>query len=231
MSDAKRTKRGTDAKRVPRTEKGGALSGLRGRLRQRRFPPEFRIPATYPPLHVRELAPGPDAHTPAVFVPALSVSAVSVPHQQAAGQAESTAAELPPQAPDSALADLATNLWRLDKKLAEDSEGGEGGDKARDGAAGGGQSATNRRRAARHLRAAQDALGKAGVKAQDHDGMAFDMGLALDVLAYQPVPDATRETVHETVRPSVYRDGRRIQLGQVIVARPEGDQDHEPRDR
>jgi hypothetical protein len=25
----------------------------------------------------------------------------------------------------------------------------------------------------------------------------------------------------ETVRPCVYRDGRRIQIGQVIVARPE----------
>ncbi|MEU6853053.1 hypothetical protein ABZ901_24380 [Actinacidiphila alni] len=197
-------------------------TGLRGRLRQRRFPPEFRIPAAYPARDVRDAAP------------------VAVPEPETGtgtGTGSEAVIQLPAQAtdsaPDAALADLATNLWRLGRKLAEDDGTGVtngGADGGANGGADGGRSATNRRRAARHLRAAQDALGKAGVTAQDHDGMAFDIGLALDVLAYQPVPGAARESVHETVRPSVYRDGRRIQLGQVIVARPEEDPEEKPED-
>lgn len=90
---------------------------------------------------------------------------------------------------------------------------------------------------ARHLRSAHDALAGTGVVVRDHDGMEFDIGFALDVLAYQPDPRVTRETVLETVRPSVFRDGHCIQMGQVIVARPpgaarpEGDNDHGSRDR
>lgn len=163
---------------------------LRGRLRQRRHPVEFRIPGDYPP-------------------PGLRPTPVPVSEPRPAEMAPAAA-----QASDADLADLATQLWRLGRKLAEPPPGGP--------APGG---AAARRKEARHLRAAQDALGKAGVRAEDHDGTEFDIGLTLDVLAYQPVPGATRETVHETVRPSVYRDGRRIQMGQVIVAQPEGEQE------
>jgi hypothetical protein len=116
----------------------------------------------------------------------------------------------PVEPPDEALADLATNLWRLGKTLADGENAGSG-----------------QRRAVRRLRAARDALAKAGVETRDHDGMDFDLGLALEVLAYQPTPGATRQTVLETIRPSVFRNGRSIQTGQVIVARPEGDQDYD----
>ncbi|CAG7646817.1 hypothetical protein [Actinacidiphila bryophytorum] len=165
---------------------------LRGHLRQRRQSAEFRIADDYPPAGLLP-APVPEPEPPAVPEPRAAAAA---------------------QASDADLADLATQLWRLGRKLAEPppDDRGPGG-------------AAARRKESRHLRAAQDALGKAGVRAEDHDGTEFDIGLTLDVLAYQPVPGATRETVHETVRPSVYRDGRRIQMGQVIVAQPEGEQD------
>ena len=171
-------------------------AGLRGRLRQRHFPPEFRIPTE------------PRAPLPALELPAPRAESEPRPQDSV------------PHPPDSALADLATQLWRLGKKLTDPAEQPGGG-------------APSRRppKAARHLRAAQDALAKAGVEIHDHDGMEYDIGLALDVLAYQPTSHATRETVHETVRPSVYRDGRCIQTGQVIVAQPEGEQDHGSRDR
>ncbi len=178
-------RRSTGAAGPPR-----GMAGLRQRLRQRRFPPEFRIPAGYP-------------------------AGAPVPRG---------APEAPPSdtlMPAALMADLATNLWRLGRKLADETgETGRAGTRT-----------ARQRKAARHLRAAQDALAKAGVKTQDHDGTAFDIGLTLDVLAYQPVPGATRETVHETVRPSVYRDGRCIQMGQVIVAQPEGEPHHGTRDR
>jgi hypothetical protein len=106
------------------------------------------------------------------------------------------------QAHDDELADALTNLWRAGRKLSA-----TGSDE--------------QRQAARHLRAACTALAEAGLTFQDHDGTAFDPGLALEVIAYEPRPDAGGETVLETVRPCVYRDGRRIQIGQIIVARPE----------
>ncbi|MFC0108370.1 hypothetical protein [Kibdelosporangium aridum] len=109
---------------------------------------------------------------------------------------------------DSAMADLATNLWRVSKKLTAE----QNGDAAR-----------ARRLASRHAQAAQESLAEAGVQVQDHDGMPFHPGLALDVIAYEPRPGTVTETVAETVRPSVYRAGRCIQIGQVVVAQPEGE--------
>jgi hypothetical protein len=102
---------------------------------------------------------------------------------------------------DVTLADAMTSLWRAGRKLE-----------------GAGEAAG--RQAARHLRAATETLAAAGVTVQAHDGRAFDPGLALEVVAYEPRPGTTRETVLETVRPCVYRSGRRIQVGQVIVGTP-----------
>ena len=45
--------------------------------------------------------------------------------------------------------------------------------------------------------------------------------IGLSVLAYQPMPGISRERVIETVKPSVYVDGRLLQMGQVIVGTPE----------
>jgi hypothetical protein len=40
-------------------------------------------------------------------------------------------------------------------------------------------------------------------------------------VAYEIHSGISKETVLETVQPSIYRAGRCIQLGQVIVAQPE----------
>ena len=113
---------------------------------------------------------------------------------------------------DSAMADLATNLWRVGKKLTAEPNG---------------DASRGRRLASRHAQAAQESLAEAGVQIQDHDGMPFHPGLSLDVIAYEPRPGTVAETVVETVRPSVYRGGRCIQIGQVIVAQPEGVTQHD----
>lgn len=113
---------------------------------------------------------------------------------------------------DAALADALTNLWRTARKLeAEEPDG----------------SAT--RQAARHLRTACDAFARAGLSFQDHDGVAFDPGMALEVIAYEPRPDVGSDVVLETVRPCVYSGERRIQVGQVIVARPQTRKDRKAR--
>ncbi|MGW0890732.1 hypothetical protein [Saccharopolyspora sp. NPDC002578] len=160
------------------------MFSMRGNIRQRRFPPEFRI-------------------EPAAVAaePAPSTAAPVVAPEQA----------VEPQAvvdlTDPVLAEVVTHLWRTTRKVL-----GEGTEPDR-----------SRRPGVRHLRAAWEALAAAGIEAHDHDRLDFDPGMALDVSAYEPRPGITREVVVETVRPSVYRADRCIQVGQVIVGRPKGD--------
>jgi hypothetical protein len=241
----RKKQRGSDSSR-----RWPGLTEVRGRARQRRYPPEFRIPRVRPPQDPYDRAddyPPPhdpyeqaDAYPPPQDTSArpetrTGPAAPAVPRPPTPRRAAAEEAGTPS---DASLVDLATSLWRLGKKLAESAESAEsagsadsadsaGSSSESNGPGPGRASAAARRKETRHLTAALDALAAAGVRAQDHDGTDFDLGLALEVLAYQPLPHATRETVHETLRPSVFRDGRRIQMGQVIVARPEGDQDHD----
>lgn len=103
--------------------------------------------------------------------------------------------------PDSGLATAATNIWRARRRLDS-----------------GVDNAPNQ--AARYLRTCVDTLKDAGLVIQDHDGDRFHPGQALEVLLYQEDPSSSVETVAETVRPSVFLNGRRIQMGQVIVNHP-----------
>ncbi len=72
----------------------------------------------------------------------------------------------------------------------------------------------------RHLDSTWDVVVQAGVQIQHHTGARFESGLGLSVLAYQPTPDLAHETVVETIKPSVYYQGRLIQMGEVIVGTP-----------
>ncbi|WP_250280882.1 hypothetical protein [Frankia sp. CiP1_Cm_nod2] len=104
---------------------------------------------------------------------------------------------------EKALARAVTNLWKAQRKLAEEEE-----------------PSARARQAARYLRACRDALAEAGLVVQDHDGDAFHPGRSIEVLAFQEDFSLDTEKVLETVRPSVYFQDRRVQMGQVIVGRP-----------
>lgn len=158
-------------------------------LRQRRFPPEFRIaPAAWPAdlladlqrvEHVRPITPEPPTPEPLT----------------------------PPPWDEQALASTVTSLWRARRKVeSEDSVG-------------------PMRQVGRHVQATWDSLERLGVKVLDHDGEPFDSGLSLEALAIQPHPGLSRETVIETVKPTIYLNERFIQMGQVIVGAPEEDKD------
>jgi hypothetical protein len=73
----------------------------------------------------------------------------------------------------------------------------------------------------RYVDAIWDALASVGLEIQDHTNEPFDSGQSLEVLAFQPTAGITRETVTETIRPTIYLKGHRLQMGQVIVATPE----------
>ena len=67
----------------------------------------------------------------------------------------------------------------------------------------------------------EDLFRQAGYEIQDHTGKRFEIGLDLSVVAYQPTAGIDRETVIETLRPSVYLRGVQIQRGEVVVGKPE----------
>ena len=101
--------------------------------------------------------------------------------------------------------ELATELWRLRNKVTK-----EGSDEPRD----------EFRRLFRHVTSAWDTLADSQVEVHTHTGQIFRSGLAVEVLAFQPTEGISRETIIETVRPSVYFHGRHVQHGQVIVGTP-----------
>lgn len=106
------------------------------------------------------------------------------------------------------LAELTTGLWRLQGKLTAA------------GCGAGEESAALLRSVSRQVRSMTDALADAGIEVQAHTGQPFDPGQLVQVVAFVPDETAARETVNETITPTVYVDGRVVQMGQVIVVTP-----------
>ena len=105
------------------------------------------------------------------------------------------------------LADLCTQLWRLRTRMLDK-------DRPRE----------EMRRVYRYVEAAWDALASAGIEILDHTGEMVPEGgvYALKIIAVEPHPELAREMVIETVKPSVYRAKHLVQMGEVIVGRPDG---------
>ena len=80
------------------------------------------------------------------------------------------------------------------------------------------------RRIRRHANAMLDNLTQAGYTIQDHTNSPYDAGLNLNVIAFEPTPNLTRETIIETVKPSIYFKKTLIRSGEVIVGTPENTQ-------
>lgn len=102
------------------------------------------------------------------------------------------------------IAEIATELWRLQTKMTRPN----------------GEPKDEMRKTYRHVESALDVLAEAGVEIQNHTGQPYRTGLAVETLAFQPTADVARETIIETLRPSVYMDNKQIQRGQVIVGTP-----------
>jgi hypothetical protein len=104
----------------------------------------------------------------------------------------------------------ALGLWRTRRRLdTEDPEG------------------TSRltRQLRRHVDTAWQGLTGAGIAVHQHDDEPYDDGLDLKVAAREPRPGLSRETVIETVAPSILRSAngttKVIRPGEVIVGYPE----------
>lgn len=164
-----------------------------GDRRQRRYPPEFRIPRPVWPDDVQRdyervaavLTALPDPQTPAPDGP----------------PADDTAPN-----DDTALADAALGMWRTRRRVTnEDPE----------------ESSRLTRQLLRFVDTAFEGLHGAGITVHEHDGEPYHDGLALKVAAREPRPGLSRETVVETVTPSILRGSKVIRPGDVIVGYPE----------
>ncbi|MGC9541266.1 hypothetical protein [Streptomyces sp. UG1] len=141
--------------------------------------------------------------------PAQADLAAAVLAEVESAEALARQARTPQGAGTGALLGAAVGIWRALRKLDQGT---------------GALSAADLRQVRRQVHASRQALADDGLEIQEHDGLPFDSGQSLEVLVFEDKPELDREVVLETVRPSVYFRGERIQMGQVIVGRPAPDQ-------
>ncbi|MHA4817604.1 hypothetical protein ACXZ65_24960 [Streptomyces aculeolatus] len=188
----------------------GRLGAALGQWRQ---PPEFRVPP--PLLDPAQAAWVADVLEEVEAAEALAAAAAAAQSADTAGTAgaagigtggtaRTDAADAEPPG-SGALVGAATGIWRALRKLDQGPAS---------------LSPADLRQIRLQVRASRQALADDGLEIQEHDGEPFDSGLSLEALVFQDDAELTREVVLETVRPSVYFRGRRIQMGQVIVGRP-----------
>ena len=161
-------------------------------IRQLLFPPEFRIA---PPVQQRE----------------LKALMQQVAQLEEAGAAPAQPAGEDPEAIKERmrfLVELGTGLWRVRRSMLDPDT-----DEPLEGIG----------RAYRHLESTWDAMVEAGITIKDHTGEVVPEGgrYAVKVLSFEPTPGIGRETVVQTIRPTIYYQDELIQMAEVIVATPE----------
>lgn len=166
------------------------------KLRQLLFPPEFRIhQASYSEDKRALLKPAIEHFLKNWPPPAPPVLPV------------------PKQAPPRLLflADVATGLWRMRRNMVPlDSR------RLMDA-----RPIEVMQKPYRWLVSVWEVLKENGLEIQDHTGDSYNSGQSLKAPAFEPVPGLQEETVIDTIKPSIYLDGKMIQMGEVVVGIPE----------
>lgn len=104
------------------------------------------------------------------------------------------------------LADIATGMWRIKNKFS---------------AVGVNDLPNEIKKAYRHVESTWDALASAKVEVRNHTKEKYVAGMALNVIAFQPSSSIRTEMITETIKPSIFYNGKLIQRGDVIVETPE----------
>lgn len=108
------------------------------------------------------------------------------------------------------LVDIATQAWRARIKMLDAATG-----EIRD----------DMIRVNRHVESILGSLRTMGFELKDHTGDGFDYGQPLKVVGTQPEKGLQRETVLETLKPTIYWKGQIVQQGEVVVGTPMEQQD------
>lgn len=102
------------------------------------------------------------------------------------------------------LSTLCTRLWHFERQLERVAQN---------------EPSESHDRLVRRFESVTEALRESDIEILDHDGQPYDSGLTLTVLQYEPREDLKRETIIETVKPSLRVRGILIP-GEVIVGQP-----------
>jgi hypothetical protein len=105
------------------------------------------------------------------------------------------------------LTEVGTHAWKARQRLARALSSESPGDM---------------NRIQRHVEGILESLTTLGLEIKDHTGETFDYGQSLRVVATQPRENITQEVVAETIRPTIYLQGHRIQQGEVVIDTPIG---------
>lgn len=105
------------------------------------------------------------------------------------------------------LAVVATNVWRMQKKMLDVEKPGDAKDEYKP--------------VYRYVESIYDALTGFGVEIKDHDKQKYDDGLGVTVVTSEVRPDLNRREIIETLKPTVRFKDRFIQIGEVVVGIPE----------
>ena len=156
---------------------------LYGTLRQWRFPSEFRI---HPMPWPQKLENAEERLDQAI--PAASKTKTA---QKDKGE---------PLFPPALLADVGTGIWRLRQRMIDSRTD---------------EPLEEMRRPFRHLQWLWDKLTDAGVQIMDHTGERVpESGIyALKVIAYEAMPALEHNRVIETIKPTIFTNQERIQMG------------------
>src|SRR5205823_6625265 len=110
-----------------------------------------------------------------------------------------------PESVTKGMAAIATNAWKAKTKMLN----GPSGDVREE-----------MKRVYRHVEGIFESFQEMGVEIKDHTGDPFDYGLPLKVVTAQPTQGITKESVIETIKPTIYWQKQIIQMGEVVIATP-----------
>ncbi len=183
-----------------------SLSHLAGDLRQLLYRPEFRIgrPAWPADLSGR-LAQAIEAAARAAQTAAQAQIARKEAEPAAAADLQAALQERL-----KFLADVGTGLWRMRRAMVPPDSGWLLDARPRE----------EMRKPFRWLVSTWDALKESGLEIQDHTGERYISGQSLKA-HFEAAPDLAEDTIVDTIKPTIYLDGRIIQMGEVVVGTPE----------
>lgn len=123
---------------------------------------------------------------------------------------QSTAFSVMPQTSEEELerlvCEIGTGLWRIRQKLALVQTD---------------PSDREMHSTIRALESTWDRLHNLGIEVQDHGGETVSGGESWKIIAFETNPGCVQEQIIETIQPTIYYKGRKVQNGEVIVGRPE----------
>ena len=123
------------------------------------------------------------------------------------GLQEVGSASLPPAENPAlaALCEIALHAWRLQRRMTDRTTK---------------EVKEEHRPLARHVNAILDTLEGAGLTLRDRESEAYDYGLPEKVVAAERSAAVKRETVVETIRPTLFFRDQILKAGEIIIALP-----------